>query len=118
MRVSGLTANGDWRFGKGRAGYLRRSDAIAQNVITRLRSFVNDWFLDISDGIDWIDLLGSKENEKRILREIETRVLGTDGVRSITRLRLVGIDVNRAASIELSYIDIFDEQIDETVSIS
>lgn len=117
MRVSGLSAAGDWRFGKGRAVYLRRSDAIAQNVITRLKSFTDDWFLDIDEGMSWLELLGSKDNEKRILREVETRVLQTYGVRSISLLRVTNIDINRAASIELTYTDIFDEQINQTVSV-
>jgi len=117
MRVSGLTADGDWRFGKGRAVYLRRSEAIRQNVVTRLRSFTNDWFLNISEGLPWIELLGSRQNEQRILREIENRVLTTEGVRLIERLRLVSVDGNRVAHIELSFVDIFDQRFDETVSL-
>lgn len=116
MRVSGLTADGDWRFGKGRAVYLRRSEAIQQAVVTRLRSFTDDWFLDTVNGLPWIELLGNKESEKRILREIETQVLGTEGVRLIERLRVTGL-TQRNASIELTVIDIFDERFDETVTI-
>lgn len=116
MRVSGLTSDGDWQFGKGRANYLRRSEAIRQNVSTRIKSFTNDWFLDINEGVPWFDLLGNKESEKRILREIETRVLGTEGVRLIERLRLTNL-TQRDATIELTIIDIFDERYDETVQI-
>ncbi len=118
MTSSGLTEAGDWRFGKGRAVYLRRSDAIRQNVVTRLRSFTDDWFLDIAAGIDWIELMGRKDTEARILRDIERTVLTTEGVRSIQSLRLVEIDQDRGATIELSATDIFDERIDETVSVT
>ena len=52
MRVSGLDKNLDWRFGKGRAAYKRNADAIAQNILTRLRSFLGDWYLDTEAGID------------------------------------------------------------------
>ena len=116
MIVSGLTVGGDWRFGKGRAVYLRKSDAIHQNVVTRLRSFDNDWFLDISQGLPWIDMLGTRDQEKRILREIEAVVLATEGVKRIDRLRLVSVDRDRGAKIELVATDIFDEQFTETVS--
>ena len=116
MRISGLTQDGDWQFGKGRANYLRRSDAIRQNVLTRIRSFANDWFIDVNDGIPWIDMLGTKDNETRVLREIEKRVLSTSGVRLIERLRVTDI-TSRNATIELSVIDIFDERHDETVTI-
>jgi len=54
MRVSGLDSNRDWRFGKGRAVYKRNADAIAQNILTRLRSFLGDWYLDTEIGIDWL----------------------------------------------------------------
>lgn len=118
MRVSGLTSDGDWRFGKGRASYLRRSEAIRQNVVTRLKSFTDDWFLNINEGIPWIELLGSKQTQSRILREVESRVLATEGVRTITRLRLVEIDVNRSATIELSFVDVFDTSFDERVNIA
>lgn len=117
MSVAGLDSSGDWRFGRGLASYLRKSDEIRQNVVTRLRSFNNDWFADIGAGLPWFDLLGSKESEKRMLREIETSVLRTDGVRSIERLRVTNVDGDRAATIEISVIDIFDERYDESVSI-
>lgn len=116
MRVSGLTDSGDWRFGKGRAVYLSRSDAIRQNTVTRLRAFKNDWFLDTENGLDWIGMMGVKGNEKRILREVERTVLTTEGIKRIDRLRIISVDVNRKASIELTATDIFDETFTETVS--
>jgi hypothetical protein len=116
MRVSRLTAAGDWTFGKGRANYARRSDAIKQSIVTRLRSFTEDWFLDTTEGSPWVELMGAKQTQKRILREVETRVLATDGVRSIESLRLVSVDKQRHATIELSVMDIFDTRINITVT--
>ena len=118
MRVSRLDADGDWTFGKGRANYLRRSEAIRQSVVTRLRSFTSDWFLDVNHGLPWLEMLGERNTQKRILREIERSVLETEGVRAIDRLRLVSVDSNRAAEIELTFIDIFDTRYDETVSVT
>ena len=63
-------------------------------------------------------MLGERNTQKRILREIERSVLETEGVRAIDRLRLVSVDNNRAAEIELTFIDIFDTRYDETVSVS
>ena len=117
MRVAGLTASGDWQFGKGKASYLTRSDAIAQNVVTRLRSFTDDWFLDISDGLPWFELMGNKETERRTLREIERVVLSTFGVRSITLLRIDSIGTHRDAQLRLTYNDIFNTEINETVTL-
>jgi len=52
VSVRSITGAGDWTFGKGKADYVSSSKEIRQNVVTRLRSFKNDWFLDIGDGID------------------------------------------------------------------
>lgn len=116
MRVAGLSALGDWRFGKGRAGYLRESAAIRQNVLTRLRSFTDDWFADTAAGLPWLDMLGARNNEARILREIERVILTTEGVRTIDRLRIVEV-VGRAASIELAITDVYSTRSNEVLSL-
>lgn len=121
MRVSGLTSGGDWRFGKGRAAYKRKSEAIRQNVVTRLRSFTDDWFADVTAGVPWIELFGARGNledrKRQVLREVERTVLTTEGVRAIDQLELVEIDENRSATIRIKLIDIFDETINETVTV-
>lgn len=117
MSVRAITANGDWTFGKGRADYIRGSKEIQQNVVTRLRSFKNDWFLDVDAGIDWIDLLGKRGTEPRILREIERVILQTDGVVSIDSLDLVSRDSNRGVTMEIRFTDVFNESFSGEVSI-
>ena len=47
MKVSKLDSNHDWTFGQSLANYARGSEAIAQNVVTRLLSWQRDWFLDV-----------------------------------------------------------------------
>lgn len=116
MRVAGLTADGDWRFGKGKAVYLRRSDAIRQNVVTRLRSFTEDWFLDTAAGLPWFELLGNRQTERRILQEVEAVVLATEGVRAIERLRLTPERRDRSAVIEIDVVDIFNERFTERLT--
>lgn len=116
MRVRRLTKTGDWTFGKGKADYLRRSEAIRQNVVTRLKSFTDDWFADINAGLPWIELLGNRQTQERILREIEETVLTTEGVRSIDRLSVTDV-TDRDAKIQLRFTDMFDRRYDETVGI-
>ncbi|MBL1319600.1 MAG: hypothetical protein JKY80_01960 [Mariprofundaceae bacterium] len=118
MIVSRLDIGGDWTFGKGRANYATKSEAIGQSVVTRLRSFTDDWFADIDHGIPWIELLGAKNTRDRILAEIEQSVLNTDGVRSIELLRINSVDIHRRASISIRVIDIYDQRIDKTVSVT
>lgn len=118
MRVAAITSSGDWKLGKGRAQYVSRAAAVRQNVVTRIRSFQNDWYADVRHGIDWIALLGNRANQDPVLREVERIVLGTPGVGVIERLRLTGVDGNRRATIDLRFNTLFDEAFDEQIEIS
>lgn len=117
MRVSGLDENNDWRLGRGRASYITRSEAIRQNVATRIKSFRTDFFLDTDACIDWIDLLGRKGTKEEILRNIERVVLATDGVTNITALSIEVKTSTRNATIMLSFGTIFDENITDEIII-
>lgn len=105
MRVAGLDKNGDWQLGKHKASYIVGSDMVAQNVVTRLKSFKRDWFLDADAEIDWVQLLGSRNNRQKILSEIERVVLNTFGVLSLESVDIVANRQNRDASITISYTD-------------
>ena len=117
MTTSRLDNNNDWTFGAGRANYITRSGEIRQNVVTRLKLIKNDWFPDITAGLDWFNILGQSGNQDRVLQQIERQVLQTDGVVSITKLDLRAVDVNRGAVIVLQYRDIFDEEFDLEVNL-
>ena len=118
MQVSGLDKDLDWRFGKGRAVYKRDSAAIAQSVLTRLRSFRGDWYLNVTFGINWIELLGNLGTENRLLRAVESTVLQTDGVISIQRLGIIRRNANRGVTIELQYTDVFTQQDLQTLELT
>lgn len=117
MRVSGLDENNDWRFGRGKAAYITRAEAIRQNVATRIKSFATDFFLDTDACIDWIDLLGRRDTRDEIERAIERTVLATDGVTTITQLDVSVKTSTRNATIMLSFGTIFDESITEEITI-
>ena len=51
MKVRALDESGDWTFGKGENNYYSANDAIAQNIKTRLYSFLGDCFFDLSANI-------------------------------------------------------------------
>ena len=118
MRVSGLDKNLDWRFGKGRAVYKTNAKAIAQNVQTRLRSFREDWYLDVDAGVNWIELLGNLGTEKRIIRAVESTVLQTEGVISIQELKIIGRDSNRGVKIRIRYTDVFGASNPQTLEFT
>jgi hypothetical protein len=116
MKVSRLI-NDDWTFGRGNADYIKDEKAIYQNALTRLRSFKNDWFLDIDAHIDWISLLGSRDKKAEIMREIERVILNTEGVTTITKLEVIEI-LNRQLRVAVSFNTVFGNelQINEQIS--
>ena len=117
MRVSGLDSDNDWRFGRGLAVYISNAEAVRQNVVTRIRSFASDWFLDTAANIDWIDLLGRRNTRDEIMREVERVTLATEGVTIITRLEIDVKTSTREAAIMLSFGTIFDVDFEEEIGI-
>lgn len=85
MRVRQLDENHDWLFGKGQNDYLRANAAIVQNINTRLQSFLGDCFFDLTAGVDWFNLLGSKDQVSLNLA-ISAVILNTQNVIGILQL--------------------------------
>jgi hypothetical protein len=59
--IRALDSNGDWAYGSGVNNYLTGNLEVAQNIQTRLLSFLGDCFFDTGAGVDWFNLLGSKQ---------------------------------------------------------
>lgn len=100
MIVRALDNVGDWTFGSGRNNYKSGIDAVAQNVQTRLSSFLGDCFFALSAGIDWFDLLGSKD-QLALNLAVSATILNTDNVTGIVSLS-TNLSVNR--NITLRYV--------------
>ena len=109
-KVSAITSDGDWRFGRGRNDYVRRSAAVRQKLLTRLRSHRQDWFLDMQHGLPWFDLLGQRGTQDQLTADIEDLTLNTDGILSIQSLS-VSVD-DRGYSARIRCRDVFGEIIE------
>lgn len=83
--VRAIDSNGDWTYGAGRGNYLSYNAAIAQNINTRLNSFLGNCFFDLGAGIDWFNLLGSKDTTSLNLA-IGSVILNTAQVVGILQL--------------------------------
>ncbi len=110
MKVSSITKSGDWTFGSGKSNYKSGEKAIRQNIVTRLRSFKNDWFLNIDAGIDWFSILSRPNNQRLIEDAVIATVLGTEGVKSIENVEVVKT-AQREVSINVFYTDVFENQL-------
>lgn len=82
MKVRGMDKDRDFVFG--RSGiYLENSpEAVAQNVETRLALWTNQWFLDKTEGTQWLPrgVLGKQSLADTI---IQSRISDTPGVNKI-----------------------------------
>lgn len=90
MIVRALTPSGAWTFGRGKANYLTGNRAIIQNIKTRLASFLGDCFFATNEGIDWFNLLGSKD-QLALQLAVSATILNTEGVTGLVALT---VDLN------------------------
>jgi hypothetical protein len=88
MIVRSLDGIGDWRFGKGKNDYLANNKAIVQNIGTRLNSYLGDCFFALDAGLDWFNLLGSK-NQLALELAVRSVILNTRDVTAIIDVSIV-----------------------------
>ena len=105
MIVRSIDSDGDWSFGKGKNDYLSANDAIGQNIKTRLQSFLGDCFFAMSAGIDWFNLLGSK-NIIGVQLSIQATILNTTGVTRIVDFSL-SLETNRRLNLQYTVETIY-----------
>ncbi len=97
MRVRAIDNDHDFLYGKGQNDYRTANAAIAQNIDTRLSSFLGDCFFDLGAGIDWFNLLGGKD-EIAINLAISAVILNTDGVTGMIQTS-ISLNSNRLLSV-------------------
>lgn len=95
--VRALDSTGDWLFGKSLNDYISANMEVQQSIRTRLLSFIGNCFFDTIAGIDWFNLLGSK-NELALSLAISAVILNTPNVTGILQLS-IGVNAKRIFSI-------------------
>lgn len=98
MIVRALDANGDWTYGSGTNNYKSGQDAVKQDIQTRLNSFLGDCWFDAGAGLDWFNLLGSKQQIALNLA-ISTVIINTVDVTVLNQLSAIVNPTTRAISI-------------------
>lgn len=104
--VRALDSSGNWTFGRGKNNYKQMNDAIQQNIQTRLYSFLGDCFFSVNDGMDWFNLLGSK-NTVKLRLAVAACILNTDGVVSVNEISVSFDTAMRKISIGYSVNTIY-----------
>jgi hypothetical protein len=98
MSVRALDSNGDWVFGVGTSAYLTGNAEVAQNIQTRVLSFLGDCFFDLGAGINWFGYLGNK-NQIGLNLAISAVILNTSNVTGIKQLFVKLDETNRVFSV-------------------
>lgn len=84
MRYRALSPTGDFTFGQGKANFLANSPAtVGQAILTRLRLWTGEWFLDQTEGTPWLTSVLGRNGTGAADLAIQERILGTPGVVSI-----------------------------------
>lgn len=102
MIIRSVDVNNDWNFGKGRNDYKKDLSAVTQNIKTRLQSFLGDCFFALDQGIDWFNLLGSKQILELRLA-IAAVILNTEDV---TEINLINITTSTSTRNILIQYDV------------
>lgn len=101
MRYRKLDKTDDMRFGNQQADFYRDSpEAVAQAILTRLRLWVGEWFIDQTEGTPYQQAVLGTGTKKTIEPAIRARILDTQGVTTIEEFQLVIDPNNRTAAID------------------
>lgn len=81
MQLTRRLINNDMTFGQGLGNFAVDAEACVQNIVTRLRTYKGEWFLDTSFGIGWqTDILVKPSNLPLSESILKTCIITTDGV--------------------------------------
>lgn len=108
MIVRGLDANNDWLFGKGKNDYNAQNKAVEQSIATRLRSFLGDCFFALDAGLDWFNLLGSK-NQLALELAVRAVILNTPNVSAIIDVSINLDHTTRLISMQYTVETVFTD---------
>lgn len=86
MIIRALDGSHDWVLGKGLESYKKDNNAIAENIQTRLLSFLNDCWFDTQAGVDWIRLLGTNATKQEIILSCRGIILQSYGVVRVNKI--------------------------------
>ena len=84
MRYRKLDENGDFSAGHGSADFfVDQPEAVGQSVLTRLRLWSGEWFLDTDEGTPYSTQVLGAHRRQAAGPAIKMRVASTEGVTSV-----------------------------------
>ena len=103
MKFRILDTNNDWSFGRGIQSYASDLQALMLNLKTRILSWVGDCFFNLSDGIDWKNLL-NYNTQTQLKNAIKMMAFRTDGVLRVIDISIVVSERNATVTLNVDTI--------------
>jgi hypothetical protein len=102
------TPDGDYVFGQGGRNFLVDSSAaVAQLILTGLRLWRGEWFLDKNAGVPWTTAVIGKNTKQFYDLVIQNQIAFTIGVQSIERYNSVLDADQRSLSVSAKVNTVF-----------
>ena len=107
----------DMTFGQGLANYADKAEACAQNVRTRHQLLYQEWFLDTSVGLPYLQNIMTRPSDILLAESLVKKcILGTEGVSSITKFNMTFDHETRILAIQASVQTIYGDVLNIKVT--
>lgn len=114
MSVRRVDSSGEPVFGKPTSIIPASSEAVAVTLAMNLKLMKEEWFLDRTAGVGWIDLgsgepriFGGSSDPQLLESEVKRVTLSTSGVASITSFSMNFDHDTRRADVSVTVADIY-----------
>lgn len=87
----------------GNIAIVKDAKSVSQNVVTAIKTWINECDFDQGKGIRYFDILGKPIDEMLIRDQLETTILAVDGVSEILSLDYKFDNSKRSLSIKIRY---------------
>lgn len=107
MAIRALTKDHDWQWGQNKNSYVQEEKEIAENLETRILSFLNDCFWATDEGIDWWHLLDYNQQDK-LEYAVQEVISNTPGVTAINSVDAI-MGAHRKLSVQYNINTIYSQ---------
>lgn len=113
FRAIDATTN-DWNLGRGIQSYLTGNAAIAADIRTALQMFLGECFFATDQGVDWWNLMGSRD-EAGVILQCRKVIVGRVGVTKVNSVVATLDRVSRKLVVTYSIDTVFSRNLSNSV---
>lgn len=120
MKIRAVDGENDWEFGFGLSSYRFAESAIEENIKTSLQCWLNDCFWRLDFGVDWANLLGSKNpaGQAGIILQCREVIVSSFGVTRVNSVSASIDSLTRALSVQYNINTIYSRNNSGIVTLT